>query len=620
MIPRTPLSKEKDETFISRVLFLLKDSSLSEWKQNSQVSYNFVHGQQWDREDVKSHEDSKRPFVTFNRTAVNVNAVVGLVINNPQDILPIPIDLGDVEIDETLEGAIRYIRKLTNAEEQESEAVFDLLVSGVGAIHINVDYSNIEPRIVVERVDPLEMLWDTGNKGTRNMSKARWVARVKEVDPDDLEFLIPGITKKLGGLEGLEDSGYPTSDLLSDMLSQSNMTHVPRGHDYGDNTQNKDLSRAPGVRVIEFEWFEYDTVYKILDPINNTISLVSEDRYDKIKDEFNLDSYKKISLKKKVFRKAIIVNNQYVEREVAPSQVGFSYLFCTGYYNPQLRMWYGIVEFQKDPQKWANKFFSLIIDIIARNAKGGAFIEKDALENPREAEYRWGQPSPLIMLKRGGVNKIRDRSPGVYPAGVERMMEMSMSAITDSIGINPEFLGQADRRQAGILEQTRKQSTYGIIAKYFESLKLMRRMEGLTIIEYIKEYFSPQQLIRIDIENAQRFETVSSLFSDPSVTYDIVVDEAPTSMGVKERVWTSIVPILPILLKMGVPIPPSILDYAPLPLSLVTEWKGLLARVQGANPQLKGDQEAPGLQGGAENNPVNIDQGNNVELVPGLLG
>lgn len=596
------LYKEKDEDFISRVNFLLKDSAnkLMGWKNNSRQAYDFTHGEQWAEEDSKIHEEQKRPFVTFNRTAVNINAVVGLVINNPQDILPIPIDLGDVEIDETLEGAIRYVRKLCNAEEQESEGFFNLLVSGVGVIHVYIDFSGAAAKIIVEKVDELEMLWDQGNRGARNMEKARWVARIKKIDPEELEFLIPGILKKIGVTSVDFDTISPTP--LSELVTNPNMAYVPRHHDYGDNNQISKSNEVKGIPVVEFEWYEYSNVYKILDPNSGEVMWIPEERYNKMKDDFNLASYRKIILKRKTFYKSIIVNNEVVEREVAPSQLGFSYLFATGYYNQKTNNWYGIVEFMKDPQKWANKFFSLILDIIAKNAKGGAFVEKDAFENPREAEHKWSQPSPLIMLKRGGVNKIRERVPGVYPAGVERMMEICVGAITDSVGINPEFLGQADRRQAGILESQRKQSTFGIIAKYFESLRLLRKKEGLTIIEFMKQYFSPDQLVRIDIENAQRFETVSNIFSNPDLTYDVIVDEAPTSSNVKERVWAGIQPILPILLKMGVPIPPRILDYAPIPMSLAVEWKNLLAQAQGM-------QEGSGMQGGSETNVANLNTG-----------
>lgn len=598
------LYKEKDTDFIAVVNGLLKNSSnkLSSWKDSVRQSYDFTNGQQLSQDDARILEDQKRPFVTFNRTAVNVNAVVGLVINNPQDILPIPVDIGDAEIDETLEGAIRYIRKLSDAEEEESESFYSLLVSGVGVIHIYVDFSSLIPKIIVEKVDELEMLWDQGNKGVRNMEKAKWVARIKRVDPEELEFLIPGVLSKLGitdrNLEGLADSP------LSEMLDSTNVSHISRNQDYGDNSTAKPVNEVKGIPVTEFEWFEYSNVFKVLDPNTNQILLIPEDRYNKIKDDFNLDTYRKIKLKKKTYYKSIIVNNEIVEREVAPSQLGFSYLFATGYYNQRTNNWYGIVEFMKDPQRWANKFFSLILDIISKNAKGGAFIEKDALENPREAEHRWSHPSPLIMLKRGGVNKIRERTPGVYPSGVERMMELSVGAITESVGINPEFLGQADRRQAGVLEQTRKQSTFGIIAKYFQSLKLLRRQEGLTIIEFMKQYFSPEQLLRIDIENAQRFETVSNIFSDPDLTYDVIVDEAPSSPHVKEKVWIGLQPLLPILLKMGVPVPPRILDYAPIPISLAQEWKQLLAQTQGT--PLTGQ----GMQGGSETNVANISPQN----------
>jgi hypothetical protein len=59
-------------------------------------------------------------------------------------------------------------------------------------------------------------------------------------------------------------------------------------------------------------------------------------------------------------------------------------------------------------------------------------------------------------------------------------------------------------------------------------------------------------------------------------TFDVVVDEAPTSVNMKERVWAVLETLIPQALQAGLRIPQEILDYSPLPTDLVEKWKQAL--------------------------------------------
>src|SRR6185369_12785497 len=73
--------------------------------------------------------------------------------------------------------------------------------------------------------------------------------------------------------------------------------------------------------------------------------------------------------------------------------------------------------------------------------------------------------------------------------------------------------------------------------------------------------------------------------SQLAVTFDVVVDEAPTSTNMKERVWAVIQDLVPQLLQAGLPIPKEVLDYSPLPADLAQKWKETLAPTPEAEQQ-----------------------------------
>ena len=80
--------------------------------------------------------------------------------------------------------------------------------------------------------------------------------------------------------------------------------------------------------------------------------------------------------------------------------------------------------------------------------------------------------------------------------------------------------------------------------------------------------------------------------------YDVVADEAPHSTNMKERVWAILTEMLPTLMKAGVPVPPEVITYAPIPEDLAMAWEKLLQpdpqqqQAQQLQAQLESDAKA----------------------------
>ncbi|MEY2875607.1 MAG: hypothetical protein RLZZ373_2978, partial [Pseudomonadota bacterium] len=257
--------------------------------------------------------------------------------------------------------------------------------------------------------------------------------------------------------------------------------------------------------------------------------------------------------------------------EEGPLKGGFSYEFITGKRDRNRGYWYGLVRPGKDPQRWANKFFSQILHIINTNAKGGVLVETGAVGDIKKFEENWAKSDAVQQVNPGGLAKILPKQPANIPASLFQTMEFAISSIRDCTGVNLELLGLADRQQAGVLEAQRTQSGLTILAPFFAAMRLYRKRHGRLLDFYIKTYISDGRLIRVAGEESEQYV---KLIREPiDVDCDVVVDSAPTSRDTKERTWQIIGPILQMFQANGIQPPPEVLDYLPLPNSLAQKMK-----------------------------------------------
>src|ERR1043165_7320687 len=63
---------------------------LSDWRKEADEAYEFDAGHQWSDQEKQLFEDDGRIGPIFNLTAVNIDAVCGLEVNNRQDVKYLP--------------------------------------------------------------------------------------------------------------------------------------------------------------------------------------------------------------------------------------------------------------------------------------------------------------------------------------------------------------------------------------------------------------------------------------------------------------------------------------------------------------------------------------------------
>lgn len=553
-----------DEALVNEINEHIRDSRnhRSEWRIEARDSYDFFAGIQWDEKDSARLREQGRPPVVFNRIVRTINAVSGIEIQNRQEVTYLPRNVEpEAPLDATtdtgyadmLNGASKWVRDQNGAEDEESECFVDLLITGEGWTETRMDFDDDpEGMIVKNRLDPLQILVDP-RATKKNYADAKWVAYITDMTKAEIKLKWPNLEYIAGKTIWNEVETSPHD-------ADNDWRYL--------NDQSHHMSRADKISVVQYQYFVYETQYVIFTPDGNLIT-IDEKKFKLARALIEREAIKIVPIKVKAFKQVFIVGNEIAEK----NEIGtdFTLQGMTGLRDRNRRLWFGLVSLMKDPQRWANKWLSQIQFILNSNSKGGLFVETGATTNMRKLEDNWTSPDSIIELQPGGLSKIQERGQAQYPDGIDRLLNYAINAINDVPGINLELIGMADRDQPNILEMGRKKAGITILAAFFDALRRYRKRDGRLLGFFIREYIADGRLIRIDGEEGAKY--VPLIKDKVAFKYDIVIDEAPTSPNSKEKTFAVLMQLLPVALQSGIPVPPEILDYMPLPQSVINAWK-----------------------------------------------
>lgn len=560
---------------------------LSEWRKEAETAQEFYAGWHWSKEEQDAFESDGRIAPIFNLTAVSINAVCGLEVNNRQDVKYLPRTEGDVQVNELLSSCAMWVRDQAQAEDEESNAFKDTVITGLGVTETRKN----ERLISVDRRDPTECFYDKSATKT-NLVDRRYGGRVIMMDTDEAvafftdetgqpkytAFQINAKWASLGlgdSKEGVELLDYPTEQV------------GPVGNE----------SRIPKkVCLVEIEWFDWVGT-------------------------------------EKVYYQAFLGASEILEQNPLKE---WAYNWMTGEYDAKKKRFYGLIRAFIDPQKFINKMVSVGTHILATNAKGGLIVERGVFVDQRQAEKDWSNPQKTIEVTEGSLsaNKIQPRVAPPLPTGISQLLEFALNIFNRVTGLNAEVLGTADRDQPASLEMQRRQSAVTILATLFDSKRRYHKEQGKTLLQLMKR-LPPETLVRITTDQPQqppmpqvppgmppeqqvammeqyaqmvgqqqeavkremyvKFETIQRAFADDTIEFDVIVDEAPSSPNMQQEIIAK----LNVLSQAGMQMTPQaqaiVIKNIGLPETVADE---LAEAVSGSNPET--EQLKQQLQQGAQ--------------------
>lgn len=544
---------------LEEIYQLRKDAAKHQatWRREAKESFEFRDGDQWDSTDRALLEEQRRPVVTFNRCKPIISSVVGHEIGNRQELRFKPRTMDDAQTNEVYTEAARWVLDRCDAEDEESDAYEDAITCGMGWTEIRVDYEE-EPdgKIIKERLSPLEMRWDPGARKA-NLADAKWLMREQWLDISEARERWPEH----------RDAIEPMADVLADdeWIEEHDATHAwqySQDQAFWDPKSNK-------VLVITYQHREREPYWRIGDTESGKVVELTPERYERLRDRIERLGAPAVRQHRWVYKQKIIIGQTIVEEGDAPGDGVFSFHVITGARDEAHGTWYGLMRAMHDPQVWANKFFSQSMHIFNSNAKGGLLVEEGAVNDKREFEENWASPEGVNYVNDGAIagGQIMQKDLGGYPTALDKLMAFAISSIRDVSGVNLELLGMANREQAGVLEVERKKAALVVLAPLTNSLRRYRKISGRALLAFIHRYVPEGTIMRATNRDPSVF------YRDEDVTkYDVIVDTAPSSPNLKEEVWSVLGNIVPAMVRAGVPLPPDLIRFSPLPESVASEW------------------------------------------------
>lgn len=559
------------------------------WREGATDDLGFAAGDQLSEEDKQLLDEQGRPHIVFNRVETILKAISGMEINGRHEITFLPRNNADTEKNEVLSAGSKWMGDGCDAEDEQSLGFQDALTTGMGWVECRYSFEDEpEGQYIEEQIDCREMTWDrTARK--KNLRDARRMARLRRMPLQDAMEMFPGKTK-------LQiDAVWANNTYLDNKTLKSiEEKRIRDGNDSEDEFDDRNE-----VTVVVVQWREKQIYYRVADTATNTIKEYSEEEHAKMVARLRMIGERAGATPRLHSRRAtrwayfqaFLGSETLLDKvEQAPCGKQFSWACITGSFDAKKRMWYGMVRAMRDPQLWANKFMSQIMQIMNATAKGGIIAETDAFEDQRDAEETYAMPESITWV---APNALSGQKPKIMPkpgqgdaSAYVKLLEYAISSITAVTGVNLELLGQAEKDQPGIIERMRKQAGMTVLATMFDSLRGFMKLVGRKRLYFLQTRVPDGTLIRVV---GDEYTQVVPWAKDRATgTFDVIVDDAPTSPNQKEAAWAIMQPML-VAFKDELAANPEVLimalEYSPLPSPFVNALKRIML-------QAKNDPEA----------------------------
>ena len=586
-----PLSKKTpQQQFRILKANIISDLEYSlKWRKQATDDLGFISGDQLSDEDNQLLDEQGRPHIVFNRIETILRAIAGMEINGRHEINFIPRNNDDSAKNELLTAASKWMGDGCDAEDEQSESFQQALGTGLGVSETRYSYENeAEGQYIEEQIDSREFVWDRTSR-KKNLRDSRRMGRLRRMPLIDGLQMFPGKSRLQIDAQWANQNYLDEATLKSIEEKRIRDENTALWEDYDDRNE---------VTIVVVQWKEKEAYYRVADAATNTVQEYDEDQYAKISARMKQIG-KKVGANiaihaRKAYRwryyQAFLGSESLLDKvQPAPCGQQFSWGVITGAFDAKKRQWYGLVRVMRDPQLWANKFMSQIMQIMNSTAKGGILAEADAFDDQRQAEETYAMPEGITWMAPGALSGNKPKvipKPGQGDASAYvNLLTYAIQSITAVTGINLELLGQADKDQPGIIEHMRKQAGMTVLATMFDSLRGFLKIIGRKRLWFIQTRIPEGTMIRVA---GQEYTQVVSISKDKTTgTFDVVVDDAPTSPNMKEANWAVMQPMLAAFKDQFLADPELFilaLEYSPLPSAFVTALKKTMLKKQVQDP------------------------------------
>lgn len=566
----------------------------AKWDDDMKKSFGFYGKRQWDEKDKAALMEQERPAVTFNFVRPIINTVSGSEVTNRFEPKFLPRSFDGATTADMLTDTVKFIRDQSNAEQHDSAAFRDAIICGVGCVEFYQDYSeNMEGKTVIKRIPISEMYWDP-NAYEANLLDAKYIIRERWIDEDEFAAM------------------FGDSEAFGTGESEHNNARVDYTRPWITNKTDEYNAQDNKIKVHEYQWYDEIPRYLVEVSQMSPQGLQTMQKTTLVTDHESTAKEKLAELKQiaeaqglmvthatlphKLYRRAFILGQSTVLELGSPPINAFTYLFITGYQDVQENefYWQGMVHDMRDPQEWANKFFSQMVHIVATNPKGAMIAPSNAFEDISKAKKDWAKPNVILETNLEDPERQIKVVNGSYPTGTDVLFQHASGIFGQVVGVNMAYFVPTTgdlARTANTAVQSVNRQTMVVLSILFDSLRLYRREQGKLFLHFIKEYMPDDAIVRITDQNGlQSWQPFKQSWVHET-EYEVVVEESPTSPSVRHEFWNSLIQTraIDVLMQSGILTGDIIADLMDVPPAIrermKQNWAMMMQAQTGQAPQ-----------------------------------
>lgn len=578
----TPIKFDSTFTQWVKAEITASEKHVLPWREVALQCYKFRDGNQYDPETRRMLRINQRPDTAFNTVQKYVRYVSGIERRSPQGLFfePTVVDNFDQQVlAEFLTNSYEWVIQKARGNFERSRAFEDLITGGMGWTTGYLDRLR-DPRglIQIPRISPFEMFWP--DCADDNLRSTRWRARESLVDKDDACRRWPDhallIKAMAGGTSADGFEGRPELDRVRYTVPYIETEPV-------DKAESKPSQRGK-VKILEFQWYTDEEGYVFPDPVTGEPIWVETKDYFIYRRRLQIvdpQRYRQLLASKpekaphRVVRVTYFLNRQHqLDDPIRLPGDRFTLNCMTGHFDEETRQWYGLVRIFMDPQRYANKFFNQVIEIVATSAKGGWMAETDAFTDTKqqhEFEDTAARPGSVNMVAPGALKeaKIQPKPLPQIPAATMAMLEFCVKSMDAVSGLDASALGMGNEgggQMPAMTMRQRQQIAGVLLGTEWDALSRYRQEdEGPMIVHFLSLIADDQRLIRIGGPEAAK---VFPLFRQPfMLEYDVRLDDTDHDPSMRQQYSNFILQAGPMLAKQGLFVP-EMFNYLPFPVKV----------------------------------------------------
>lgn len=472
-------------------------SAFAKWRSEMKQFFRAYATDPWPVAEKNKLEDEKRINAVFSLCTKIINTVVGQDLGDRKEarFAAINDDPESGFIADMFTRLTRIVFQKSDGHRVDSNVYQDMLICGYGWGSVYVDNTRRQQQIRVRQIEPW-LVYPDPDATADCLSDGEYICVEHWLTESQCKMRWPGRDWSMAGDPAIRVALSQTPRVVSaDAYFDADAADL--------NVQSRITRRENGVKVIEYQRYVYER-WAEFDDGSGESQFLPEAQYramirrmqgevDEEGQNLNDPVSGSIRFMRRVRRAFVVVGESgggdlLEDEELELDE--FTYKCATGLRekDPSAGRVYhfGLMKLAYDPQLWASRGISLMLEILGRQSKGGYLIEEEAVDDMNDFEQRSAIPGSNIIVKAGAMDKIRERPVQSLPAAYGDLFSMMVDAMGKTTNVGDFLTGAATSERSNVLISNLQNQQISALNSFTDQMSAYRMQIGQLLAKVIQ--------------------------------------------------------------------------------------------------------------------------------------